>query len=97
MFPLVGSLTSPTNRISDVGFASETSFEWRDLTLKDADELHTAYLKNRTGFFEYIVQPGQNLGMIARFNQVRLRDLMKWNDLKKNSIIRPGQVLRVWR
>ena len=80
-----------------IRFASETSHEWRDLGLKDADELHTTYLKNRTGFFEYIVQPGQNLGMIARFNQVRLKDLMKWNDLNERSIIRPGQVLRVWR
>lgn len=80
-----------------VRFIGETSHEWRALDLKDADELHTAYLKNRTGFFEYIVQPGQNLGMIARFNQVRLRDLLKWNELTSSSIIRPGQVLRVWR
>lgn len=74
-----------------------TSHEWRDLDLRDAEELQLSYLKNRTGFFEYIVQPGQTLGAIAAFNRVRLRDLMKWNDMNERSIIRPGQVLKVWR
>lgn len=75
----------------------ETSHEWRDIKLRDAEDFHLSYLSNRTGFFEYIVQPGQTLGAIAQFNRVRLRDLMKWNDLHERSIIRPGQVLKVWR
>ena len=75
----------------------KTSTEWRALKLSEADEHHLAYLKNRTGFFEYIVQPGQTLGAIAAFNRVRLRDLLKWNEMTPSTIIRPGQVLKVWR
>ena len=75
----------------------DTSVEWRDLKLKDADDFHLSYLKNRTGFFEYIVQPGQTMGAIAAFNRVRLRDLFKWNEMNERSIIYPGQILKVWR
>lgn len=73
------------------------SLEWRKFTLKEADEFHLKYLQNRTGFFEYVVQPGQTLGAIAQFNQVRLRDLLKWNGITESTIIRPGQILKVWR
>lgn len=75
----------------------DTSVEWRGIKLNDAEDLHLSYLRNRTGFFEYIVQPGQTLGAIAAFNRVRLRDLLKWNAMTETSIIRPGQILKVWR
>lgn len=75
----------------------DSSVEWRDLSLDEVDELHLAYLRNRTGFFEYVVQPGETLGTIAAFNRVRLRDLLKWNEMNDKSIIRPGQILKVWR
>lgn len=75
----------------------QSSVEWRDLTIKEADQLHLFYLQNRTGFFEYVVQPGQTLGAIAQFNRVRLRDLLKWNGMTESTIIRPGQILKVWR
>lgn len=75
----------------------DTSHEWRDIKLKEVDELHLSYLKNRTGFFEYVVQPGQTMGAIAAFNRVRLRDLFKWNEMNERSIIYPGQILKVWR
>ena len=75
----------------------DTSYEWRDLKLKDVEDFHLSYLKNRTGFFEYVVQPGQTMSAIAAFNQVRLRDLFKWNEMNERSIIYPGQILKVWR
>lgn len=80
-----------------VRFNQNTSYEWREMSLQEAGEHHLSYLRNRTGFFEYVVQPGQTLGAIAQFNQVRLRDLLKWNKLTNRSIIRPGQILKVWR
>ena len=80
-----------------VRLRQEASHEWRNMDLDDADEAHVDYLKNRTGFFEYVVQPGQTLGAIAAFNQVRLRDLLKWNEITERTIIRPGQILKVWR
>ena len=70
---------------------------WWDLSLHEADELHQRYLQSRTGFFEHIVQSGETLGAIAAFNRVRLRDLLKWNQMDRSSVIRPGQVLKVWR
>ena len=73
------------------------SVEWRRFSLKQADAFHLKYLQNRTGFFEYVVQPGQTLGAIAQFNRVRLRDLLKWNGITESTIIRPGQILKVWR
>lgn len=74
-----------------------SSVEWREIDLKEAGELHLSYLQNRTGFVEYVVQSGQTLGAIAQFNRVRLRDLLKWNGITESTIIRPGQILKVWR
>jgi hypothetical protein len=73
------------------------SLGWTKINLKEADVLHKEYLRNRTGFFEYVIQPGETLGAIAHFNQVRLKDLLKWNQMSATSIIRPGQILKVWR
>ena len=75
----------------------DSAVEWRDVDLEEADERHKAYLQNRTGFFEHVVQSGETLGAIAAFNRVRLRDLLKWNSMTEKSIIRPGQILKVWR
>lgn len=44
----------------------------------------------------YIVRPGDSLSQIARKNGVRLRDLMRWNNLE-NTLIRPGQKLVLWK
>lgn len=80
-----------------VRFKLDTSREWWDLDLTEASELYTQYLRHRTGYFEHIVQSGETLGSIASFNRVRLRDLLKWNQMEERSIIRPGQALKVWR
>lgn len=80
-----------------VRLKQDRSVDWRKFTLQQADDFHLKYLQNRTGFFEYVVQPGQTLGAIAQFNRVRLRDLLKWNAMTESTIIRPGQILKVWR
>ena len=80
-----------------VRFNMDSSYEWWGLSLKEADELYTQYLRHRTGYFEHIVQSGETLGAIAAFNRVRLKDLLKWNQMSESSIIRPGQALKVWR
>jgi membrane-bound lytic murein transglycosylase D len=41
----------------------------------------------------YRVRPGDTLGAIARRHRIPLRSLLQLNDLRSNSIIRPGQVL----
>lgn len=45
----------------------------------------------------YTVRNGDSLWTIARRHQVRLADLMRWNDLNENSILRPGQILTIRR
>ncbi len=41
----------------------------------------------------YTVRNGDSLWLIARRHQVRLNDLMRWNDLNETSVLRPGQRL----
>jgi hypothetical protein len=43
----------------------------------------------------YQVRRGDNLSVIARRHNVRLKDLCAWNGLTTKSIIRPGQKLMV--
>jgi len=43
----------------------------------------------------YTVRNGDSLWVIARRLNVSLADLMRWNNLNENSILRPGQVLTV--
>ncbi len=45
----------------------------------------------------YTVRSGDSLWTIARRHQVRLADLMRWNGLDENSILRPGQELTIRR
>jgi hypothetical protein len=73
------------------------SAQWWDLAPKEAEELFVRYQQSRTGFFEYVVQPGETLGAIASFHRVSLAALLRWNKMTSESLIRPGQVLKVWR
>jgi len=41
----------------------------------------------------YTVRPGDSLWAIARRFNVRVHDLTRWNDLSRNAVLRPGQVL----
>lgn len=51
--------------------------------------------KARTNSSRYTVRRGDSLWIIARRHQVRLADLMRWNNLDESSILRPGQVLTI--
>ena len=44
---------------------------------------------------EYTIQPGDSLWAIARRFNVAQANLMKWNNLQKGHVIKPGQVLRL--
>ncbi len=46
---------------------------------------------------QYTVRNGDSLWIIARRLNVSLADLMRWNNLNENSILRPGQVLTIRR
>ncbi len=46
---------------------------------------------------QYTVRNGDSLWLIARRLNVSMADLMRWNDLDENSILRPGQVLTIRR
>lgn len=41
----------------------------------------------------YTVRPGDSLWAIARRFNVRVHDLTRWNDLSRNAVLQPGQVL----
>jgi len=43
----------------------------------------------------YQVKPGDSLWSIARANQVAVEDLRSWNQLDGNSVLRPGQTLKL--
>ncbi|MFW5815782.1 MAG: LysM peptidoglycan-binding domain-containing protein [Wenzhouxiangella sp.] len=45
----------------------------------------------------YTVRSGDSLWLISRRLDVRLADLMRWNGLSADSVLRPGQVLSVRR
>ena len=80
-----------------VRFRLGPSAGWWELDPKKAEEIFVRYQQSRTGFFEYVVQPGETLGAIAAFHRVGLSALMRWNNMTPESLIRPGQVLKVWR
>ena len=44
---------------------------------------------------EHIVNRGETLGKIARIYGVRLRDLLRWNNLRSKELIYPGQAIKV--
>lgn len=70
---------------------------WWDLEPKEAEGIFVRYQQSRTGFFEYVVQPGETLGAIASFHRVSLPALLRWNKMTAESLIRPGQILKIWR
>lgn len=46
---------------------------------------------------EYTVQRGDSLWLIARRHQVTVQDLLRWNDLSEDAVLRPGQKLTIRR
>ena len=51
--------------------------------------------KAKSGTIKHTVRRGDSLWSIARRYDVRVKDLMRWNDLSKNAVIQPGQSIKV--
>lgn len=49
----------------------------------------------RSGTIKHTVRRGDSLWSISRRYKVKVNDLMRWNDLRKNSIIQPGQSIKI--
>ncbi|MGA9574750.1 MAG: LysM peptidoglycan-binding domain-containing protein [Lysobacterales bacterium] len=49
----------------------------------------------RSGTIKHTVRSGDSLWSIARHYNVKISDLMRWNDLSRNAIIRPGQSIKI--
>ena len=74
--------------------------EWQILKYNEVDksspidEGEKIYLKpkRRTGERTiYTVKPGQTLHDIAQEQGIKLRHLLKWNELEENAVVKPGQ------
>ncbi len=51
--------------------------------------------KARSGTIKHTVRRGDSLWSIARRYDVRVKDLMRWNDLRRNAVIQPGQSIKI--
>jgi membrane-bound lytic murein transglycosylase D len=49
----------------------------------------------RQGASQHTVQSGDSLWSIARKYKVKLNDLIRWNELDRATVIRPGQSLKI--
>ncbi len=52
-------------------------------------------VKVKSGTIKHTVQRGDSLWSISKRYKVRVNDLMRWNDLSKNSVIQPGQSIKI--
>lgn len=55
----------------------------------------TRRVATRSNVRNYRVQPGDSLWRIARRHSVSVDSLRSWNSLRQNTILQPGQILRV--
>ena len=51
--------------------------------------------QKQSGTVKYVVRRGDSLWSIARKYNVRVNDLRAWNDLGSNSLLQPGQSIRI--
>ena len=49
----------------------------------------------KSGTIKHTVRSGDSLWSIARHYNVRVSDLMRWNDLSRNTVIKPGQAIKI--
>ncbi len=49
----------------------------------------------RSGPVKHTVRRGDSLWSIAKHYNVRVNDLMRWNDLNRNAVIQPGQSIKI--
>jgi len=47
------------------------------------------------GSVQYVVQRGDSLWTIARKHKVKINDIKHWNDLGNNTVIQPGQSIKI--
>ena len=52
-------------------------------------------LQNSLAYGQYVVRAGDSLWLIARRHDLRVADLLAWNNLTREAVLRPGQRLRV--
>ena len=50
---------------------------------------------NRSGTFKHTVRRGDSLWSISKRYKVKVNDLIRWNDLSMNTIIQPGQSIKI--
>ncbi|PSW09351.1 lytic transglycosylase [Photobacterium sanctipauli] len=73
------------------------------VAMKDSDTTATRLANNTqrshgSGYrTTYSVQSGDNLWTIARSQKVSIDDITKWNGISKNSTLRVGQKLTLWK
>ena len=65
----------------------------RSLTLFQSPAPKAA--KARSGSIKHTVRRGDSLWSIARHYNVRVKDLLRWNDLSRNTVIQPGQSIKI--
>lgn len=61
----------------------------------DQEKLADANAKTEQGAVAYRVKKGDSLWLIAKKFNVTVKQLLAWNNLRKNSFLRPNQTLRV--
>ncbi len=66
-----------------------------DLTLPHAPNTTSAYFTEQE--IMYVVKSGDNLWKIAKTHQVRISDIMVWNDISEQQHLLPGQKLKIWQ
>jgi membrane-bound lytic murein transglycosylase D len=49
----------------------------------------------RSGTIKHTVRRGDSLWSISRHYKVKVNDLMRWNDLSRNTVIQPGQSIKI--
>ncbi len=49
----------------------------------------------RSGTIKHTVRRGDSLWSISRRYKVKINDVMRWNDLRRNAIIQPGQSIKI--
>ena len=49
----------------------------------------------RSGTFKHTVRGGDSLWSISKRYKVKINDLMRWNDLGNNTVIQPGQSIKI--
>ncbi len=66
-----------------------------DENKKEVTLIKTVAKNTSTNAGAYVVQHGDSLWLIARKFDIHVKDLLKWNNLKKNKHLQPGQSLIV--